>query len=307
MKVISDHSWENLFSHAIKVHGPIMIIGDTDTGKSTLIRYFIRNFLDRDTPVSLVDSDVGQSSLGLPGTVCSKVFRTNNDYNDFMFKKMCYVGTVNPSENINSSIHSTTLLANFCREKTHFVLIDTTGLIAGTCGIALKLGKIKSIHPTQIVALQHNDELEHILAHIEKITVHRLTVSPFVKIRTRDNRVRYRNKKLYDYFLKGQLSEFLMDTHTSQCIYNGKLFHPKESSFPEKTLIGLNDGDETHALGVITDMNNKFLTFIAPIQSLERINRVVFGNILIGSYDFEKIKNHMLSVNSRTAIQQNTE
>ena len=119
--------------------------------------------------------------------------------------------------------------------------------------------------------------------------------------------MRYRNKKLYDYFLKGQLSEFLMDTHSSQWIYNGKVFHMKESSFPEKTLIGLNDGDDTHALGVITDMNNKFLTFIAPIRSLERINRVVFGDILIESYDFEKIKNHMLSVNSRTVIQQNTE
>lgn len=271
-----------------------MIIGDTDTGKSNLIRYLICNFLDTDTSISLVDSDVGQSSLGLPGTVCSQVFRTKKDYNDFVYDKMCYIGTVNPSKNIKSSIHSTTLLTNFCREKTDIVLIDTTGLIAGNYGNALKLGKIRSISPTHIVALQHNDELEHILAHIKKITIHRLTVSPFVKIRTRDNRLSYRNKKLYDYFLKGQLFEFLLDASTSEWLYNGKSFHPKELTFPEKTLIGLNDGDETHALGIITDMNNKFLTFITSIKSLKRINRVVFGDILIDSNDFVKIKNHII-------------
>lgn len=295
MTVTTDPFWKDLFRHVQEASGPIMIIGDTDTGKSTLIRYIISKFIANDTSISLVDSDVGQSSLGLPGTVCSKVFRTEKDYNDFVYDNICYIGTVNPSKNIKSSIQCTTLLTNFCREKTDIVLIDTTGLITGNYGNALKIGKIRSIKPSQIVALQRNDELEHILADIEEITIHRLTVSPFVKKRTRDNRVRYRNKKLYDYFLKGELFEFLLDANTSAWFHNGKSFHPKESSFPEQTLIGLNDGDETHALGIVTDMNNKFLTFITPIKSFKRINRVVFGDILIDSNDFVKIKNRIIS------------
>jgi polynucleotide 5'-hydroxyl-kinase GRC3/NOL9 len=272
-----------------------MILGDTDTGKSTLIRYFICNFLDTDTSISLVDSDVGQSSLGLPGTVCSKVFRTEKDYTDFVYDKLCYIGTVNPSENITSTVYSTTLLTNSCREETDRVLIDTTGLITGFYGNSLKLGKIRSICPTQIVAIQRNSELEDILAQIEKIIIHRLAVSPFVKKRTRDHRVRYRNKKLYDYFMKEQLSECLLDANTSEWFYNGKSFHPKETSFPEKTLIGLNNRDETCSLGIITDMNNQFLTCITPIKSLNRINRVVFGDILMDSHDFEKIKINTVS------------
>ena len=293
MTVTADPVWNDLFRHIQEASGPIMIIGDTDTGKSTLIRYIIYKFLATGTSISLVDSDVGQSSLGLPGSVCCQVFRTEKDYNDFVYDKICYIGTVNPSKNIKSSIQCTTLLTNFCREETDIILIDTTGLITGNYGNALKIGKIRSIRPSHIVALQHNDELEHILSQIEKSAIHRLPVSPFVKKRTRDNRVHYRNKKLYDYFLKGQLFEILLDAITSVWFYNGKPFHPTESRFPEKTLIGLNDGDETHALGIVTDMNNKFLTFITSIKSLKRINRVVFGDILIDSNDFVTIKNHI--------------
>ena len=292
MTATPDPSWLNLFEHLKKVHGPVMVLGDTDTGKSTLIRYVIWKFLDTGIPVALVDSDVGQSSLGLPGTVCSKVFRDKKDYHDFLYDNICYVGTVNPSKNIKSSIQCTSLLTHFRRGKTDITLIDTTGLIAGEYGNALKIGKIRSTRPSQIIALQRNNELEHILEQVENIPIHRLAVSPFAKVRTRDNRVRYRNKKLCNYFLKGRLFEILFDASSSEWFYNGKSFRPKENKFPEQTLIGLNEEDETLALGIITGMNNKFLTFITPLKSLKRVKRVVFGDILIESNDFVKIKNH---------------
>ena len=48
--------------HSLHRGSIILLLGDPDTGKSTLARRLI----DRDLPVGLVDADVGQGSLAPP-------------------------------------------------------------------------------------------------------------------------------------------------------------------------------------------------------------------------------------------------
>jgi len=51
------------------LRGTIMVIGASDTGKSTLARYLFQELCRAGLRVAYLDGDVGQSTLGLPTTM----------------------------------------------------------------------------------------------------------------------------------------------------------------------------------------------------------------------------------------------
>jgi polynucleotide 5'-hydroxyl-kinase GRC3/NOL9 len=107
MEIIPEPEWQILFNRLTECKGTSVIIGSTDSGKSTLVRYFIGRFISGNIKACLVDSDVGQSSLGLPGTISMKLFASEKDIEDFAFEKMSFVGTLNPARDIASIIKQT--------------------------------------------------------------------------------------------------------------------------------------------------------------------------------------------------------
>ncbi len=96
-EIIPEPEWEYLLGKLIRYKGVALIMGETDSGKSTIARYLIKRLVSKGITVSLVDSDIGQSSLGLPGTISMKVFRDERDYKTFRFERMLFLGTANPA------------------------------------------------------------------------------------------------------------------------------------------------------------------------------------------------------------------
>lgn len=281
MEIIPESEWEVLFKELVKSKGTAMIMGSTDSGKTTLARYLIHNLISEEIKVCLVDSDVGQSSLCLPGTISMKVFCNEKDLEDFTFERMCFIGSVNPGKKISSIIDGAKRMSDICRELSDISLMDTSGLIFGELGKALKIGKIKAVKPGFLFALQRHDELEHILELVKDIHIHRIKVSHMAKARNREVRIRYRKKKLDDYFNQSDVTEFLLHIHEASFFYNNRTFSLKEGLFQDGTLIGLNHDEDTIALGIIDYMNDTSITFRSPIQSIKTINKVVFGDITI--------------------------
>jgi polynucleotide 5'-hydroxyl-kinase GRC3/NOL9 len=99
-EIITGPDWESLANKLIQGKGTAMIMGATDSGKSTLTKYLIQELVSRNIAVCLIDADVGQSSLGLPGTICAKTFLSVQDLQDYSHQKMSFIGTINPSKNI---------------------------------------------------------------------------------------------------------------------------------------------------------------------------------------------------------------
>lgn len=279
MDIIPEPGWERLLEKLIKHKGTAMLLGATDSGKSTLAKYLIKRLVSENIGVSLVDSDVGQSSLGLPGTISLKIFNNQRDIENFSFKKMFFVGSTNPATKFHLMINGTKRMVKICREKSEIVLIDTTGLISGGLGKALKIGKIRAARPEHIIAVQRDGELEHILNLIENIPIHRIKASRRAKVRSREYRIRYRQKKFADYFTETRISEFILNASAAEFFYNNKPFSPKDKDFKDGTLIGLNHNEDTMALGIIVEIANNSIIFKSPIKSLKGINRVVFGDI----------------------------
>jgi polynucleotide 5'-hydroxyl-kinase GRC3/NOL9 len=281
LAIIPEPEWEVLVKNLLHHTGPTVLIGATNSGKSTLTQYLLRRFIENHTTIALVDTDIGQSSLGIPGTITMKVFKSPRDREIFHAEKTFFVGSLNPAQKIPLMIAGTKTLVQKAQKKSDHILVDTTGLIHGETGVALKMGKIKSIKSNQIIALERDNELEQILSMIHDITVYRLKASGSVRDRSREMRLRYRQKKFNDYFHKDKIHEYFLDDVAFY--YNGKHLSPKRTDFKEGSVIGLNKNEDTKALGILLELDNYSVTFKSPIESLKGINRIVFGDITINN------------------------
>jgi len=281
MEILPEPEWEGLLREFKKHSGTALLLGATDSGKSTLVKYLTERLIGEGITVSIVDSDIGQSSLGLPGTISMKAFLNESDIENYTFEKMFFVGTTNPAKQISLLIDGTEKMVDVGREKSAITLVDTTGLITGEIGRALKIGKIKAIKPEYVIALQRQDELEHILRLLEDFTIHRIGVSMAAKCRSRENRIKYRQKKFLDYFGEKRISEFLLHQNDAGFFYNGKSLNLAANDFKPGTIIGLNRDNDTIALGFLVDISEDSITFKSPIQSLSRTNRILFSEMTL--------------------------
>lgn len=290
MEIYPGPDWENLYDELASRGGTALIMGMTDTGKSTLVRYLIKRFVTEDIQISFVDSDIGQSSLGLPGTVSMKVFSDEEDVEEFRYERMSFLGTVNPARSIPGIIHTTEVMTRHCRKKKGIILVDTTGLVTGNIGRALKTGKVKAVNPEYVIAVQKKDELEHILSLVVDRRIIRIWSSPAAKTRSRAARFRYRNTKLADYFSGPEISEVVLHMNEMNFIYHGKPSSIGESDIKERMIIGLNHDEDTLALGCVEKSNLGTFTFKTSLESLKKINTVVLGDMLLQKMPSDEIK-----------------
>lgn len=281
MHIIPEPEWESLLNTLIRDRGTALLLGETDSGKSTLAKYLIGRLLKENIKTALIDSDIGQSSLGLPGTISLKIFCNQDDFKDFRFERMSFIGSTNPAKKIHLMIDVTTRMASISRKQSDIVFIDTTGLISGELGKALKIGKIRAIRPEHIIAVQRDNELEHIISLIKESRIHRLTASRMAKVRSREFRIRYRKRRFDEYFAATDLIEYQLNTNSVECIYNNSQFNLIDRDFDCGTLIGLNHDEDTVALGIFIEIRGNSIFFRTPIRSITGINRVIFGDIVL--------------------------
>ena len=279
MEILPELEWEGLLETLKQQRGTAILIGATDSGKSTLTKYLVEKLIRENIKVSVVDADIGQSTLGLPGTISMRVFSNEKDIENFRFERMFFVGSTNPAKRISMVIDGSKRMVDFCKEKSEIIIVDTTGLISGEIGRALKIGKIRAIKPEHIIAVQRNDELEHILNLIKGIPIHRIRASSLAKGRDSENRARYRKKKFLDYFDMKEISEFLLNQNDVRFFYNSKPFNLIEGDFKKGTIIGLNHNADTMGLGAVVEIIDDSVIFKSPIKSLKGINRVLFGDM----------------------------
>ncbi len=281
MNIIPKSDWEIILTKLIKNKGIILLIGASDTGKTCLSKYLLKELLSQNINTCLVDSDIGQSSLGLAGTICMKIFQNLIDLNNFYFDKMLFIGSVNASEHVTSIISGTKRMVDMCKCKAEVTIIDTTGFVSGEAGKKLKLCKINEIKPDHIIATQRGHELEHILNEVKNFSINRISVSSNVNVRNREKRVRYRVKKLESYFAGDIAKEYILNIKDVKSFYNDEYIDISDKFIIKGAVIGLNNNEDTIALGKFIERDSDSITLRSPIGSLKAINKLVFGNLII--------------------------
>jgi len=169
----------------------VIIIGEVDSGKSTLITYLANTIFAAGPKVAIIDLDVGQSNIGPPTTIGMGLLgKPVLSMDEIDAKEICFVGSTSPQKHLLRALVGLERLLSKAIEEADVILIDTTGWILGGAARAYKTAKIDLIQPDIIVALEHKDEIEHIIRPYEytKIKIIRAEVSD--KIRPRNVNVR---------------------------------------------------------------------------------------------------------------------
>jgi polynucleotide 5'-hydroxyl-kinase GRC3/NOL9 len=185
-----------------------LVLGTSDTGKTSLIAHLASALAARGERVAVVDADVGQSEIGPPTTVgLGRVPGALGRLADAEVLALEFVGDTSPVRYIRETAEATGRLvrraldAGFDR-----VLVDTGGLVEGPLGVALKRAKIRAADPDLVLVVQRRDESEPIARALEaapRPRVVRLAPSPAVVRRTATRRREHREKMLRDYFARG--------------------------------------------------------------------------------------------------------
>ena len=207
--------WEAAASEIAARPGTTLILGASDTGKSTLARLLIRRWCKLGLTVALVDGDVGQSMLGPPTTIGMARFSSSEeDPERTPPERLRFVGNISPHGHILDIVVGLRRLVDRALEANANPVVDTTGMVFGRLARQLKSQEIEVLSPTYLLAIQRSDEIEHLLApHRTRETpiTYRLPVPEGVRNKSRERRRAFRTRKFRAYFEQARPIEFRME------------------------------------------------------------------------------------------------
>ncbi|HKL48600.1 MAG TPA: Clp1/GlmU family protein [Desulfuromonadales bacterium] len=266
-----------------RLAGTVLVVGANDTGKSTLVSYLVDQVCGSGKRAAWLDGDIGQSTLGLPGTQNLALLekpQTNPSADETFF-----VGSTSP---LGHMLPVLTGLAHLQKKALArgalTTIIDTSGLVAlNRGGGALKQWTAELLRPSTIIALQRGDELDHLLTpwrRDERFCLHVLPVSDAVQKRGPDKRTAYRRRQFQRYFRKAVLQDISAD---AVAIYhNGK---PRPG-----TLLALLDGQgRTLALGALQRFYSGRLSIMTPLPTVKAVRSLRGGALRIDPQSGEEL------------------
>jgi len=285
MEIIAPKEWFLPLDVLKEEKGIVILLGATDTGKSSLIKYLILNLCQQGLKVALVDADIGQSFLGPPTTIGFAVFKSDPDWKVLLSPpEIFFVGSTTPEGYFPLYLKGVKRMVDKAISYgTELVLVDTTGFVSGEAGKELKRRKIDLLSPRFILALQKSNEIEPILELYEGnplYKIYRLPLSEQVKPRSMEERRMDRANKFRDYFKDSVIQELAIE----EIQIEGEVIDPNGDILPfdwalriNGLLIGLKDSnDETLALGIIKNYfeEKKMVRVSTPLREIERVKTI---------------------------------
>ena len=268
--------WQGLAQNALS--GTVMLVGATDTGKSTLARWLIEQARSRGQTAAWLDGDLGQSSLGIPGTLNLAMFAGKSS--TAADRASFFVGSSSPRGHMLQVLTGLCRLRDFARTKgADPIVLDTSGLIAPESGGgALKEWEVEHLLPTTVIALQREQELEHLLApwrHDPRFRLHLLPIAPEVRRRSPQERAERRRTLFRRFFARAK---------------------PLRISKGQKPIYGLNDAEpgclagliDREGLllgaGVVMQIWPDRLDLLSPCSLSEQVTLVRLGKLCIDPF-----------------------
>jgi polynucleotide 5'-hydroxyl-kinase GRC3/NOL9 len=158
--------WEDIISSVFRCAGvnskSILLLGPTDSGKTTLSTYIINQAIKRELRPAIIDADIGQGDLAPPGTIgCAPIENQILDLREVKGKHFRFIGSTNPTRNERLILRSVeSLIREVNRENSDFrgidlVVVNTDGYVAGE-GLYCKIAIANAAQPDTVVCLGEN-------------------------------------------------------------------------------------------------------------------------------------------------------
>jgi polynucleotide 5'-hydroxyl-kinase GRC3/NOL9 len=300
MEIIALEEWYTVLKDLEEEKGMAILLGATDTGKSTLAKFLIFNLCKRGLKVALVDADIGQSFLGPPATIGFSVFKSDPVWEVVLSPPEIYfVGSITPEGCFPIHLRGVKRMVDKAVSSgAEVTIVDTTGFILGETGKELKRRKIDLLSPRFILALQKSDEIEPILNLYQEnplYKIYRLPLSDQVKPKSIEERRINRTNKFQEYFKYSMTQELTIE----KVQIEGEVLDPNGDILPldwalkiNGLLVGLKDSnDEPLALGVIRNYfeEKKVVRVFTPLRDIQRVKTIQLSSIkVIPLYEEER-------------------
>ena len=267
-------AWEEL--SARDLGGTTLVIGASDSGKSTLVRYLVERRRCDGSPVGWIDGDPGQGRLGPPTTI--NLCLPGADGGERPEETLTFfVGSTSPRGHMLPALAGLRRLqeAALARDCAS-VIIDTSGLVAESAGGgALKEWQLELLRPQRVVALRRGDELEHLLAPLRRdrrFPLHELEVAAAVKARSPEERAARRRQRFRACFAEART---LRLDPARVALYG------RNQARSGQILALLGDDGFTLALGVWQRWDEEGLEVFAPAADAAAVAAVRLGALAV--------------------------
>jgi polynucleotide 5'-hydroxyl-kinase GRC3/NOL9 len=288
--------WMDLIEAVHRKKGSTLILGASDTGKSTLAYFLVVQLCQMGNVVALVDGDIGQSVLGLPTTIGLALFESApKQLEDIRLIASYFVGSITPRGHMLEMLVGVKRIAD---RATHLdpgiIIFDTTGFVTGETAWELKFQKVDLLKPVHLIGLQRRREIEGLLRPHQfrpDMAIHRLKIPEKVRIKSPEQRRSNRSRKFAAYFQEVKLYEKSLD--------GIKVVNPFKVRYRGKglkgVLIGLNDEANFNlGLGILEnlDVHRGIISFVAPELDPTRIRLIRIGSIEVDLFGNDKTRHH---------------
>lgn len=300
-----NQDWRKLANQIVKSQQVVLVIGATDTGKSTFCRFLADDALASGLKVACVDADIGQSRIGPPTTVGMRSFAPDEHIGaehrvvfDGSAEQLYFVGDVSSSGHFLEILTGIRLMVDSARQTdADFVVIDTTGYIHDPPAVILKQHKIELIRPNHLVCIGRSVELEQITAcytQQEWLDIHYLLPHRKVRLKSNRGRSRYRKAQFDAYFSNSHVQDLCFGQIRGgrTPFFIGRPANEKEleilSQLAETEVRYAEWGHRTLCLIASTHLSKAARAHIKNYLSLTRVTAEVptyFKNRLVGLID----------------------
>ena len=280
----ADNVAEELIDKAIMQTGLCLILGASDTGKTTLAAALAKR-LAANGPIGIVDADIGQSHIGPPATVGWAIADDRqSDFSQLPVAGISFVGDVTPVGHLLQLTAAISQCVEQASKVSELIIIDTPGFISSPAASALWWTVQRVLNPKLILAVQRENELSNILAGLRHFDSHLelFNCPPQIKTKSPEERRNYRQKQFNKYFQNSTI--YNINTGDIAIQTSGDL----SRTVPLSRIVGLRNREGIDvAIGIIKDwhIDKNIAVIRAPQIYIQEICCLVIGDVTVDITD----------------------
>jgi polynucleotide 5'-hydroxyl-kinase GRC3/NOL9 len=281
----------------IRILRTVLIIGNTDTGKSTFAAYLINEALKKGFRPSIIDADIGQGDLAPPNAIGGAIINTPitdlRDVNPYLIE---FVGSTTPTgfeETITKGIKK---ISREARILSNVCIINTDGYLLND-GINYKIWMAEEIKPDVIVCLGQYSIFQVFRRNFLSCLV-LYGRSPINTIKSKIDR-KQRRLSQFSRYVSGNDKSYPIRIKQVEFVYKGKTFHKSELRYGilhlmnrdntvhiqqqklVRMFVGLGLGNSVIGFGIIVNVSRHRLYIKSDVSKFDKIylsNSAIIGD-----------------------------
>src|SRR5438094_4123639 len=278
-------AWNEAVQVLQRQRGVCVIIGEVDSGKSSLCTFLANKCLEDTGKVRVVDADVGQADIGPPTTISSSVVQAPIiGLHNAEAKISFFIGDTSPSFVPDKVVTLATRLKKRITSSADVVLVNTDGWLAEFNAIRHKQLLLEGLQPDLVIGLSRSDDIIDPLLDRVKFASLKLPSSSFARGRSKEERKKAREAG-YRRFLQGSHKLVVsQETRVRMIDRLEQIVFPENRRFRGFVSGLLNQSEELLSIGRINHVENGKV--IVESRTNETPTVLEIGNIALSSrYD----------------------